>query len=127
MSCLFRLATSVFAVVALLATMQGCGVPTVKVQGKLTKNGETFKVAKDTLVTLRFIPELAEGEAARPDHSVRFKQETGEYEVEMPAGKYRVSYVIVEKNKTPVTSPPEMKNKSYDLTRSQQLDIELGK
>ncbi len=113
-----------FGAIWLTATtlLTGCGVPKYKISGKLTKNGQAMSVAKDTLVTIRF---TAEPEDANQSFGAKFNQETGGYEVEVPPGKYHVTYVIVEKGQAPLTSSPSFKQKTYDLAKSQELDIDI--
>src|SRR5262245_40357330 len=71
----------------LAAALTGCGPSSVKVTGKLLKNGSPMVVSDDTYVTLSFVPEkpAAEGEKS---YSAKFDQKTGSYAVELPPGKY---------------------------------------
>lgn len=123
MSWQWRLSALVFVSLAMLAPLPGCGDGKIKIKGKLTKGGQPFTVAKDTLVTLRFTPDA---EQPSQSFSTKFKQETGEFETDLPPGKYRVTFVVVEKDKTPISAPPDVKNKVYDLTRNQELNIDIG-
>jgi hypothetical protein len=107
-----------------LVLVPGCGDNKVKIAGKLTKNGQPMTVAKDTKVTLTFMPE---GESKGQTYTAQFKQETGEYAIELPPGKYKTNCIIVEKNKfqDAIFAPPAMKEKTYELTKSQELNIEF--
>jgi hypothetical protein len=123
--CLRRAALGL-AVLALAPT--GCSPDTVRVRGKLIKDGNPMVVSKDTYVTLSFIPEKppADGEKS---YSAKFDQETGSYTVELPPGKYRTMLVIALPNKTPgklnAPTPPIKSDKAYDLGKSQELNIEV--
>jgi len=118
-----RLSTVALALLFVITALPGCGIPKVKITGKLMKNGQPYTVAKDTMVTLIFFPD---GENQQQTYNARFKQEVGTYEIELPAGKYRTSFVIMEKGKDLLTAPAEFKNKSYDLNKNQELDIEIA-
>lgn len=118
-----RLAAYALTGLILMAALPGCGEAKVKITGKLLKDGQPYTVAPDTLVTLVFAPDM---ENAPQTYPAKFNQETGGYEVEMPPGKYRARYIIVEIDQAPLTAPPEVTEKSYDLSRTQQLDIEIA-
>ena len=105
-----------------LTILPGCGESKAKITGKLLKNGQPLVVKNDTLVTLTFFPDT---ENPGQTYPAKFFHETGGYELEIPTGKYRVSYVIVEKDKAPVMAPAEVKKKSYELSKNQELDIEI--
>jgi hypothetical protein len=118
-----RLAAVTLAWMMVMAALPGCGVSKVKITGKLMKNGQPYVVSKDTYVTLIFAPDT---EPKTQTYPAKFNQETGGYELELPAGSYRASYVIVEKDQAPMIAPPEFKQKTYDLKRSQELDFEIS-
>lgn len=120
-----RLLVGALGVLLIFSVLPGCGVSKVKIHGKLTKNGQPFNVSEETLVTLMFIADIDEQNQTQT-YPARFKQETGTYEIEVPPGKYQTTYVIVEKNQAPLTAPLEMRKKTHDLTRNQELDIEIG-
>src|SRR6266542_6841217 len=82
------------AVLVLLVT--GCGGPkTVKISGKLLKNGSPMVVSESTYVTISFVPESKQGDGSdAKSYSAKFDQKTGTYQVELPAGNYRVMQVI---------------------------------
>jgi deoxyinosine 3'endonuclease (endonuclease V) len=120
MKCEFRLAVA--TVVLVLVAVPGCGVAKTKVTGKLMKNGQPLKVSKDTYVTLTFAPDI---ENPGQTYPAKFNQETGGYEIELPAGKYRARYVIMEKGQPAVSAPPEATKEVHDLTRSKELNIEI--
>ena len=115
---------SILVWLMVLALLAGCGgEKKVKITGKLLKNGQPFTVSRDTYVTIAFIPE---GETPnQKTHPAKFHRSTGAFEIELLAGKYRVNYIIVEKNKEPLPVPPEQKTKTYDLIENQELDIEI--
>ena len=108
----------------------GCGPKVVKVNGKLLKNGEPMVVSEDTYVTLSFIPEtVAPNSETAKSHSAKFDQKTGTYSVELPPGKYRTMFVIAlpakKEGKLNAPSPPVKSEKVYELTKDQELDIEI--
>jgi len=106
----------------------GCSPSVVKVNGKVLKNGAPMVVSKDTYVTLQFVPESASEDKAGAK-SATFNQETGTYTVELPPGKYRTTLVIAlpakKDGKLNAPTPPIKSDKVYDLTKSQELDIEV--
>jgi hypothetical protein len=118
----FRLAVATLVWLLVLAAVPGCGVPKAKVTGKLMKNGQPLKVSQDTYVTLIFSPDIENNDQTYP---AKFNQETGGYEIELPAGKYRARYVIVEKGRPSFTAPPEVTKEVHDLTGSTELNIEI--
>lgn len=118
----FRVAVLTVVWLMVLAALPGCEVAKVKVTGKLMKNGQPLKVRQDTLVTLIFSPDTEKNEQTYP---AKFNQETGGYEIELPAGKYRARYVIVEKGQPPVSAPPEATKEVHDLTHTKELNIEI--
>lgn len=107
----------------LLAGGLGCAEKNVKVSGKVMKGGRPLIVNRDFYVTLAFIPDNPA--ANRPTQPAKFQRATGDYEIELKPGKYRINYVIVEKDQEPWPVPAEQKAKSYDLTKTQVLDIEI--
>jgi hypothetical protein len=113
---------------ALLALfLTGCGPSVVKVNGKLLKNGNPMVVSKDTYVTLSFIPETPPAEGVK-SYSAKFDQETGSYTVELPAGKYKTKLVVAPPGKDgrpSMKSAPVDSTQVYDLTKSQELNIEV--
>jgi hypothetical protein len=73
---------------ALLLT--GCGPRRVTVSGKLTVAGEPLKGTPNEPTSMRFVPVL-EGNASHPGYEANVTQETGEYKVVVPVGKYRIA------------------------------------
>jgi hypothetical protein len=118
----FRVAVATMVWLLVLATVPGCGVDKVKVTGKLMKNGQPLKVSQDTYVTLTFSPDIENNDQTYP---AKFNHETGGYEIELPAGKYRTRCLIVEKGQPPFTAPPEVTKAVHDLTGSKELNIEI--
>jgi hypothetical protein len=104
-----------------LAALPGCEAPKVKITGKVLKGGQPFVVAKETMVTLTFAPEV-EGQT----YQGRFKHETGTYEAQFPPGKYRVLYLITSPDRSIVSSPASAKEKLHELTKSQEFDIDIA-
>jgi hypothetical protein len=122
MKCGFRVAVLTLVWLMVLAALPGCQVAKVKVTGKLMKKGQPLKVSQDTLVTLTFAPDI---ENSGQTYPAKFNQETGGYEIELPAGKYRARCLIVEKGQPPFTAPPEVTKEVHDLTGSKELNIEI--
>ena len=118
---------------ALAVTFAGCSPSKIKVNGKILKNGAPLIVSEDTLVTLQFIPDLKGADAVNDakTYSAKFDQKTGAYSVEMPPGKYKTKFVMAlpaKKNpdgKLNAPSPPVQSDKVYELTKNQELDIEV--
>jgi hypothetical protein len=105
----------------------GCSQSVVKVKGKLLKNGAPMVVSEDTYVTLQFVPEKGGDNAAAKN--AKFDQKTGTYTVELPPGKYRTMIVVALPSKQPgklsAPVPPVKSDKVYDLTKDQELDIDV--
>jgi len=124
-----------FLVPALLAVvLAGCGPRSVKITGTLLKGGKPMVVPEDTYVTLSFIPESSktnekEGDPKAKSYSAKFDQKTGTYSVELPAGRYRTKLIIAlpskSQEKVNAPTPPIDSLTTYDLKKSQTLDIEV--
>ena len=129
MTLCFRPAALALALVA--ACLAGCSPGVVTVKGKVLKGGAPMVVPKETYVTLAFLPEeVSDPKAAGVrSHSAKFDQATGTYSVELPPGKYKVSLTVARPPKKEgepyVPSPPFKPDKVYDLTKNQDLDIEV--
>jgi hypothetical protein len=80
-------------------------------------------------VTLSFIPEL--GDASKTEarsYSATFDQASGTYSVDLPPGKYRTMLVVAlppKKSGELNMVPPYKPDKVYDLSKNQDLDIEV--
>src|SRR5262249_36819434 len=97
--------------------------------------GEPLKVSEEPLaasppVTLSFIPAAAAGDTKNlkaTSYSAKFDQQRGTYTVELPPGQYRTMIILA----LPAgpgklnPQPPLRPEKQYDLTRDQELDIEV--
>jgi hypothetical protein len=119
------------ALVSLL--IAGCGKPkSVKVTGRYLKDGQPFSFPDKTLVTLIFIPE---DDAAARKHA-KSKPDLSGYEVDLPPGKYRVSFTAfpaefqpgdaaAAPGGAPMPPPPGQANlgELYDLTSAKTLDL----
>src|SRR5262249_21828528 len=115
-----------------------CSPKTVKINGKVLKNGQAMVVSEDTYVTLSFIPEAKGpstpegGDSTAKSYSAKVDQKTGTYSVELPPGQYRTKPIIVPPAKTKAKpdgklnapTPPINSPTAYDLTKSRELDIE---
>jgi hypothetical protein len=120
-------------VAVLSITFAGCSPSKIKVNGKILKNGTPLIVSEDTLVTLQFIPDLKGADAFNEakTFSAKFDQKTGTYSVEMPPGKYKTKFVMANPSKATkdgklnAPSPPVQSDKVYELTKDQELDIEV--
>ena len=115
---------------ALLAVLfTGCNSQkNVKVNGKILKDGQPMVVSEDTYVTLSFVAVVANQSEAR-SHSAKFDQKTGTYTVELPAGKYQTMFVMAlppkKAGEMSVPSTPFKPEAIHELTKDQQLDIEV--
>ena len=118
---------------ALTIAFAGCAPSKIKINGKITKNGTPLIVSEDTLVTLQFIPDLKGADAFNDakTYSAKFDQKTGTYSVEMPPGKYKTKFVMANPSKATkdgklnAPTPPITSDKVYELTKNQELDIEV--
>lgn len=114
-------------------SIASCSPGTVKISGKILKDGQPMVVSEDTYVTLSFAPELSDqgDDSKRSSYSAKFDQKSGTYTVELPAGKYRTTLIMAPppKNKGEPSKPlpPIKSDKVYDLGKSQTLDIEVPK
>ena len=133
------------ALAALLACT-GCGEKMVTVKGKLLRGGQPMVVSEDTYVTLSFVPDEATAIAAGTSsaQSAKFDPRTGTYRVDLKPGKYRTMLVVAlpqpegkaepkkgkfaggPKSPPKVNAPrPVRSDKVYELTKDQDLDIEV--
>jgi hypothetical protein len=116
---------AILAWLMVIAALPGCGAKKVKITGKLMKNGQPLMVSRDTSVMNVFIPDTDTGTVNPQTLLARFQRATEAYEIELLAGAYRINYIITEKGQQPGHAPPEQKAKSYDLTKNQEVDIEI--
>jgi hypothetical protein len=118
-----RVLTAPVVLVVILLAGPGCntGPHMVKISGTVMNKGKPFVVSKKTYVTLTFAAADAKSAQSYP---ARFNAETGAYDVEIPAGQYRVRCVALntENNKRLPTKAPD---KDFDFTRTQQIDIDV--
>lgn len=121
-----RLALPLFALI-----LTGCGGDkVVKVHGKLLKNGSVMAVSEDTYVTLSFVAESKKADQSdAKSYSANFDQKTGTYTVELPAGNYKTMVVIAlppkKDGQLNAPSRPAKSDKVHELTKDQELDIEV--
>ena len=128
---------------AVLFASTGCAEKRVTVKGKLLKNGQPMVVSDETYVTISFVPEGAgEVSGTATASSAKFDQKTGTYTASLKPGKYRTMVVVALPAKTEakkasgllkVSGPPKVNapgkparsEKVYELTKDQELDIEV--
>jgi hypothetical protein len=108
----------------------GCSPSVIKINGKLVRNGAPMVVSEDTYVTVSFLPEVKEPDSLdAKSYSAKFDQKTGTYTVELPPGKYRTMVLVAlpskDESKVNMPTPPVKSQKVHELTRSQELDIEV--
>ena len=120
---------SALALALLAFGLAGCSPSAVKVTGTLTKNGQPMVVSEDTYVTLSFVPE-GKSEGQETSYSAKFDQKTGTYSVELPPGNYRTMLIVAlpgskKDGKLNAPTPPVKSDKVYQMTKDQQLDIEV--
>ena len=123
--------------VAALIACTGCGEKEVTIKGRLLKGGQPMVVSEDTYVTISFVPESpGAAEGGPTTRSATFDPKTGTYTVDLSPGKYRTMVVIALPPKKEAKagagppklnapSPPVRSDKVYELTKSQELDIEV--
>jgi hypothetical protein len=110
--------------------LSGCSPSSITVKGTIKKNGAPMVVSKDTMVTVMFSPQVSDDRAEGvKSHSAKFNQETGTYSVDLPPGKYKLSVSVAmppqKEGGRQVPLPPYKPETVYDLTKSQDLDIEM--
>src|SRR5262245_58780036 len=104
----------------------GCGPKTVKVSGRILKDGQPTTFTKKTYVTLKFIPDDGKGDTV----GAKIDNEAGTYEVDLTPGRYRVSLFVPPENfqagDRRLLPPPTGGaggDEVYDLTTSKTLDL----
>lgn len=123
-----------FSLVLLAFAVNGCGSKkNVTINGTVLKGGKPMIVSERTYVTLSFIPE-GKDEEDRTSYNATFDQKSGTYTVDLPPGSYRTKLIIAPppsgsggkpSGKPSAPQKPVNSTKSYDLTSSQELDIEV--
>src|SRR5262249_50702396 len=93
---LMRRTLAPICLAGLLLALPGCKPKMVKVSGKLVRNGQVVTFAEEDYVTLQFIP--VDQEEGRKSYPATLNRPQGTYELELPAGKYRVSLFVPPKN-----------------------------
>jgi hypothetical protein len=120
-----------FALPLFAFILTGCGGDKlVKVHGKLLKNGSAMAVSEDTYVTLSFVAESKKADQSdAKSYSAKFDQKTGTYTVELPAGSYKTMVAVAlpakKDGKLNAPSKPVKSDKVHELTKDQELDIEV--
>lgn len=116
------------ALAALLACT-GCGEKMVTVKGKLLRGGQPMVVSEDTYVTLSFMREGLTAAEEGGSTSAKFDQKTGTYTIDLKPGKYRTMLVVAlpakKEGQLNAPQPPIRSDKVHDLTKDQELDIEV--
>jgi hypothetical protein len=91
----------------------------------LKQDGQAFKVAETTYVTITFAP-VEQKEGQRPTYPAKFKHDEGTFEVTVPTGTYRASILVKPEGKPSLTVPVDA-SKTYEINEDQQIDLELPK
>lgn len=114
--------------IGLAFLLAGCSPSPVVVKGRLLKDGSPMAVSEDTYVTISFVPETPPADGAK-SYTAKFDQKTGNYTVELPRGKYRTMVVIAlpskKQGKLNMPTPPVKSDQVYDLSKNQDLDLEV--
>lgn len=112
----------------MLVSLFGCSSSKVTITGKILKAGKPLVVSKNTYVTLQFLPESVASEAASQSYSASFDQATGTFRLELSPGKYKTNFIMALPAKDGQMSkptPPVKSDKVYDLTKSQDITVEI--
>jgi hypothetical protein len=124
------LAPALAAAACLLIAVPGCGIKKVKISGRFVKNGVVQTFHEDQYVTLQFVPvETPDGQ--RRSYPAKIDLTAGTYDVELVAGKYRISFFVAPpQGSKPGTALPISKPNAgstdpneYDFTSSTTHDI----
>src|SRR5262245_51253085 len=117
-------------IAVLTLALPGCTPKTVKITGKLVRNGQVEMFAEDVYVTLQFIP--LNPQAGRKSYAATLNRPQGSYEVVLPAGKYRVSLFVPPKDfdmSKPEFTPPPVgaaeNGPEYEFTKDTVQDITI--
>ncbi|MBM4098175.1 MAG: hypothetical protein ACKO9Z_10395 [Planctomycetota bacterium] len=108
--------------------LAGCSESKVNITGTIMKGGKPLVVSKETYVTLQFLPESVASEAQSNSYSASFDQSTGKFRLELSPGKYKTNFIMALPAKDGQMSrplPPVKSATPYDLTKSQELTIEV--
>jgi hypothetical protein len=105
-----------------MAFASGCGggVSKVRISGQLSKKGQPLKVPKETRVLLQFAPDE---KTPTQTYSAKFTHETGEYEIELPAGRYSIQCRMMDENGAKI---PTGKSTVRDLSNTMVLNIDVA-
>lgn len=106
--------------ILLLTCTLGCGDTKTKVGGTVIMKGQALSVSRKNMVTIKFVPDV---EQAMQTYIGVYQHDTGQYEVELPPGKYKVVCTIFDdenKKRIPTAGP-----KVVDLTSARQLDLDI--
>jgi hypothetical protein len=120
-------------VAVLMVALASCGKQKdLKITGRLLRDGKPVVLQTEAEqkmpVTLMFIP-LTQGQDDRR-YPAKFDPSTGNYEVTLPAGKYRVNIFVPDPKRGFIPPPPnkagntEQDGKTYELLKPQELDLE---
>lgn len=108
--------------------LAGCSESKVNITGTIMKGGKPLVVSKETYVTLQFLPESVASEAQSNSYSATFDQATGKFRLELSPGKYKTNFIMAlpaKDGQMSRPSPPVKSATPYDLTKSQELTIEV--
>ena len=115
-----------------LILIPGCTPKSVKVTGRLVKNGQVQTYSEDTYVTLQFVPvEPADGKGR--SYVATIDRPHGTYEVELPPGKYRLALFVPPKDYDPsnpqFAPPPGTRSGGggleFEFTSDTKQDIDV--
>ena len=82
--------------------------------------GQPLSVSSKTIVTLTFAPDVDKNTQT---YNAKFIRETGQYEIEIPEGSYRVICLLkdTENNKRIPTKKAEI----YQVSKTDTMDIDI--
>jgi hypothetical protein len=111
-----------------LLVLSGCSPSKVKINGKIIKGGTPLIVSKETYVTLQFVRDTQGNDSNSGSISATFDQQSGTYKIELPPGKYTTNFIMApppKDGKPSMPGPPVKSKQAYDLTKDQELNIEI--
>lgn len=121
--------------IAACLLLAGCGSDTVKVTGKLTKDGQLLQPGPQESIRLIFHPIRDDGQPSEEAYPANVQDSTGAYAVPgkqnkgIPRGKYRISVEMVNPQDKDSLKGEYSRTKSKivkEVTGS-ELDIDIGK